>query len=348
MPARAKAAELREGIRRGIDPVEEKREARRALARAQKRGLTFAEAMETYLTEKKEGELRNDKHAKQWALDARDPRRPRARGHDRRRDRHRRRASRPAADRTRTTETASRLRGRIEKVLDWATVAGHRTGDNPARWRGNLAEMLPAPGKVAKPGNHPALALDDAPRWFAALRQREGLAARALEFLTLTAARSGEVRLAAWDEIDLESGLWVVPAARMKAGREHRVPLSTAAADLLRQVGRHQGVDLVFPGQRNAPMSDMTLSAVMRRMQEAEVRAERPGWCDPRSGRPAVPHGLRSTFRDWAAERTDFPREMAEIALAHDVGLAVERAYRRGDMLEKRRAMMEEWAGFLC
>lgn len=264
------------------------------------------------------------------------------------------------------TETASRLRGRIEAVLAWATVAGHRAGDNPARWKGNLDAMLPKPGKVAKGDNHPALALADAARWFTALRLREGMAARAAEFLALTAARSGEVRGALWPELDLDAGLWIVPAVRMKAGREHRVPLTAEAIALLRSLPR--GTDgkgnealYVFFAPRGGMLSDMSLSAVMRRMQEAEAKRldeadraagrhppEEPrGFVDPRSGRPAVPHGLRSTFRDWAAERTDYPRDMAEMALAHNVGSEVERAYRRGDMLEKRRAMMAAWVRFL-
>lgn len=245
------------------------------------------------------------------------------------------------------TETAKRVRGRIESVLSWATVAGHRQGDNPARWKGNLDALLPKPAKVAKSDNWPALALDDAALWFAALRQRDGMAARALEFLCLTASRSGAVRQAAWAEFDLEAGLWTAPALHMKMKREHRVPLPPEAVALLRALPRMEGNPLVFPAPRGGVLSDMSLSAVMRRMQEAEEKADRPGWLDPRSGRPAVPHGLRSTFRDWAAERTHYPREMAEIALAHDVGSEVERAYRRGDMMEKRRGLMAAWAGFL-
>jgi integrase len=245
------------------------------------------------------------------------------------------------------TETATRLRGRIEAVLTWATVAGHRAGDNPARWRGNLDALLPKPGKVAKAGNHPAVALDDAARWFAALRQRDGMAARALTFAALTATRSGEVRGATWDEIDLDKALWTIPPSRMKAGREHRVPLVPEAVALLQAVPRFQGAAVVFASVRGGQLSDMSLSAVMRRMQEAEVAAKRPGFLDPRSGRPAVPHGLRSTFRDWAAERTEWPREMAELALAHVVGSEVERAYRRSDMVERRRAMMAAWCRFL-
>jgi integrase len=243
---------------------------------------------------------------------------------------------------TEKTETASRLRGRIENVLSWATVAGHRSGDNPARWRGNLSELLPKPTKVAKVTHHPTLALTDAAAWMADLRKRDGIATRALEFVALTAARSGEVRGATWDEIDLEARLWTIPANRMKAGKEHRVPLTDEAVQLLKALPRFVDSPYAFPAARGGMLSDMGLSACMRRISEAKPGA----YLDPRSKRPAVPHGLRSTFRDWAAER-GFDRDMAEVALAHTVGSDVERAYRRGDMLERRRAMMAEWASFL-
>jgi integrase len=250
------------------------------------------------------------------------------------------------------TETASRLRGRIEAILSWATAAGHREGENAARWKGNLSEMLPKPQRVAKTVHHPALASPDVSAWYSALRGRDGVAARALEFLTLTAARSGEVRGMVWGEVDLKAGVWTVPSDRMKASREHRVPLSAPALSVLESMAHGgeanptDGGCPVFPAPRGGALSDMSLSAVMRRMQQAEIDAGCAGWLDRASGRPAVPHGLRSTFRDWTAER-GFPRDMAEMALAHDVGSAVERAYRRSDMLERRRAMMTAWADFL-
>lgn len=343
--ARDRAREARDMIRRGVDPVEERKAARAALVASRKRGLTFADAVNKYLAAKLD-EFRNDKHRKQWrsTLD---------------------RYAGPGLggllvqdiavqDVLRVlqpiwqdkTETASRLRGRIEAVLSWATVAGHRTGDNPARWAGNLKELLPKPGKVAKGDNQPALSLADAAAWFADLRGREGMGSRALEFLILCAARSGEVRGATWDEMDLEAGLWVIPASRMKMDREHRVPLTAEAVALLEALPRFKDNPLVFPAVRGGQLSDMTLSATMRRMHEAEVAANRKGWLDPRSSRPAVPHGLRSTFRDWAAE-TGQPREMAEISLAHSVGSEVERAYRRSDMVERRREMMAAWGRFL-
>ena len=332
----------------GRDPLQEKREARA--------GLTFDAAVNEYLAAKLD-EFRNEKHRKQWraTLDT---------------------YAAPVLGAklvseialqdvlkvlepiwTDKTETASRLRGRIENVLSWATVAGHRAGDNPARWKGNLSELLPKPQKVAKSGNQPALALSDAVRWREALAQREGMAARALEFLTLTAARSGEVRGLTWDEIDLgtpatsatsatRKPIWTVPASRMKNGKAHRVPLTPEAVALLEALPRLDGSPYVFPAPRGGMLSDMTISAVMRRMQEAEEKAGRPGYLDPQSKRPAVPHGLRSTFRQWAAEQ-GYPRELAELALAHWQGSEVERAYQRSDMLEQRRALAAAWGAFL-
>lgn len=217
------------------------------------------------------------------------------------------------------TETASRLRGRIEQILSWATVAGYRTGDNPARWAGNLSELLPKPGKIAKKESQPALALNDVARWWADLQTREGMAAQALQFLMLTAARSGEIRGMTWEEVDLEARLWTVPAPRMKTKRIHRVPLTDEAVEILRNLPRLEGSPYVFFAPRGGMLSDDDVSDVMRKMQEAEVKRlaeedrkagrippEGPrGYIDPRSKRPAVPHGLHSSFRDWVAERTD-------------------------------------------
>lgn len=352
--ARERAREAKDQIWRGVDPIEERKASRAALTAAQKRGLTFAEAVERCL-EGKLAEFRNEKHRKQWRSTLDNYALP-AFGemlvgdltvHDMLR------ALEPIW--AKKTETATRLRGRLETVLAWATVAGHRKGDNPARWKGNLDALLPKPGKVAKSDNFPALALTDAAAWFAALRRKEGTAARALEFLTLCASRSGEIRGAAWDEFDLNAGIWTIPAARMKAGREHRVPLSGPALALVKAMPRMAGSPYVFAAARGGQLSDMALSGVMRRMQgEAEASAvkagqgqDRAGWRDPRSGRPAVPHGLRSTFRDWISDLTEFPRDMAEVALAHAIESRVEAAYRRSDMLERRRAMMVDWAQFL-
>jgi integrase len=229
-----------------------------------------------------------------------------------------------------TNETAVRLRGRIELVLDWATARAYREGLNPARWRGHLDKLLARPSKINNRQHHAALPVSEAGALMPRLRAAEGIGARALEFLILTAARSGEVRGATWAEIDRDARMWTVPAERMKAGKVHRVPLSAEAMALLDALPRLAGSDLVFPAPRGGALSDMTLTAVLRRMAVA-----------------AVPHGFRSTFRDWAAERTNYPRDVAEMALAHTIGDKVEAAYRRGDLLEKRTAMMADWASFL-
>ena len=227
-------------------------------------------------------------------------------------------------------ETASRLRGRIESILDWATVRKYRNGENPARWKGHLDKVLAAPSKIQKVEHHRAIPVEEMPQFMQNLRTRPGIAARALEFLILTAARSGEVRGATWSEIDLDKAIWIIPAERMKAGAEHRVPLSSAALQLLSSAPRLTDSDLVFPGTKGQPLSDMSITAVMRRMKLDEV-----------------PHGFRSTFRDWAGEKTNYPRELAEQALAHTLTNKVEAAYRRGDALEKRREMMNEWANHI-
>ena len=353
--ARTLALENRGAAMLGRDPIQEKRDARA--------GLTFEAAVNEYLTAKLD-EFQNDKHKKQWRSTLDTYANPVL-------------GPKMVADITLQdvlrvleplwsdkTETASRLRGRIEAVLSWATVAGHRQGDNPARWKGNLSEMLAKPNKVAKADNQPALALGDVSRWWSDLALRDGIAARALEFLTLTAARSGEVRGMTWDELDFAGrdktdktdkapaatlatpATWTIPASRMKAGRVHRVPLTPAAVALLASLPRMDGSPYVFPAARGGMLSDMALSAVMRRMQEAEAKAGRAGFLDTENKRPAVPHGLRSTFRQWAAEQ-GYPRDMAEIALAHFIGSEVERAYQRSDMLERRRDMMAAWAAFL-
>lgn len=353
--ARDRARAAKDKIRSGVDPVEERKAARSALAAAQRRGLSFAKAVEEYLAAKLDG-FKNAKHRDQWRNTLQTYAVP-----------HLGKMlvqdiavqdvllvlNQPvAAEATETlwqakTETASRLRGRIEAVLSWATVAGHRSGDNPARWAGNLKELLPAASKVARKANQPALQVEDAPAWFSALRGRDGMGSRCLEFAALTAARSQEVRGARWDEIDLVKALWVIPAARMKMEREHRVPLPVAAVALLAALPRFTDNPLVFPAVRGGELSDMTLSATMKRLHEAELAEGRQGFIDRVSKRPAVPHGLRSTFRDWVAERTHFPGDMAEVALAHRVSNAVEAAYRRGDMVETRRTMMAAWENYL-
>lgn len=345
--AREAAREARAQIATGVDPAAERKAAQAAL-RAAKDRLTFARAVGAYHAEKGH-EFRSEKHRKQWRAEI-----ERLVGEelgpklvDEITAQDVLRALRPHW--LERTDTARRVRGRIEQVMDWAAAAGHRPRDtlNPAAWKGVLQPLLPAPRKVAHAGNQPAVALDDLPRWWRDLAGREGMGARALEFLALTAARSGEVRGATWDEIDLARAAWIVPAARTKTGKEHRVPLSAAAVALLRDLPRMEGSDLVFPAARGGMLSDMSISAVMRRMHETSVKGKDGGYLDPASKRPAVPHGLRSSFRDWCAERTSYPGELAELALGHKIANAVEASYRRGDQFEKRRAMMNAWAGFL-
>lgn len=227
-------------------------------------------------------------------------------------------------------ETASRVRGRIERVLDYAKAKGWRSGENPALWRGHLANILPARQKLQR-GHHAAMPYDELPAFMERVRGAEALAARCLEFTILTAARSGEALKARWPEVDLEKGVWTIPAGRMKAAKEHRVPLSARAAKILRELKDTQVNEFVFPGQKDGkPLSSHAIIMLMRRLK-VDVTV----------------HGFRSAFRDWAGEETSFPREVAEQALAHAVGDATERAYRRGDALEKRRKLMEAWASYV-
>ena len=229
------------------------------------------------------------------------------------------------------TETASKLRGRVESILDWATVSHFRSGDNPARWRGHLDQLLADPGRIARVTHYAALPWQEIGKFMVALRGCGGVAARALEFGILTAARSGEIRGARWDEIDMDTAIWTVPPERMKAGREHRVPLSTTAMALLKALPRVEG--LVFPGmKKDVGLSDGTLLALLKRMGRGDLTT----------------HGFRSTFRDWCAESAanSFPREICEHALAHSLPSKVEAAYRRGDLIEKRKVLMQVWADY--
>jgi integrase len=227
------------------------------------------------------------------------------------------------------TETASRVRGRIEAILDWATVRGYRAGDNPARWKGHLGEVLPARGQIAKVQHHRALPFAEVPGFMVQLAAREGMGARALEFLVLTAARTGEVIHARWSEIDLDRMLWTVPAERMKGGREHRVPLSDRAVALLRALPRE--ADFVFAGERRGTaIASTAMSNLLRRMGRLDITV----------------HGFRSAFRDWAAERTGYANHIVEMALAHVIGNKVEAAYRRGDLFGKPAHLMADWAKY--
>lgn len=246
------------------------------------------------------------------------------------------------------TETASRLRGRIEAILGAAKAAGQRSGENPATWRGHLSHRLAKPSKVRSVRNHPALPWQRVGEFMGELRARSGTAARALEFAILTAARSGEVLGARWREVDLAAGVWTIPAERMKASREHRVPLSAPAGALLtRAHADAAGPDgFVFPGQSpRSPLSGMALEMLVRRMNNG-AEGDVPRWCD-QQGRAAVPHGFRATFRTWAGEATSYPREVIEASLAHVIKDRAEAAYVRGDMLDRRRQLLEAWSAFL-
>jgi integrase len=326
--ARAAARRARDRIRAGLDPIEEARAAANSQRANQVKNITFKQAALGYIAAHETG-WRNAKHAQQWRNTLETYAYP-VIGSVTVRD----------IDLTHVlavlepiwgvkTETATRLRGRIEQVLDWAAARGHRDGLNPARWRGHLDKLLARPSKIARITHRAALPVAEIGPFIKRLREAEGMGARALEFAILTAARSGEVRGATWAEIDMEAAVWIVPADRMKAAREHRVPLSPPAIALLKALPRMAGTNLVFPAPRGGALSDMTLAAVLRRMKVA-----------------AVPHGFRSTFRDWASERTNYPRDAAEMALAHAIGDKVEAAYRRGDLFDKRRRMMSDWAAF--
>ena len=324
--ARDRAAEARKLVAAGVNPIEARREAGRIAAGKP----TFGRCADALLAAKA-SEWRNEKHRAQWAMTLETYAAPLR--------------SRPVDEIDTEAvlgvlqplwqakpETASRLRGRIETVLDAARAKGHiaRNEANPARWRGHLDKLLPKRQKLTR-GHHAAMDYRDVGGFIGKLREREATAALALEFAILTAARSGEVLGARWAEFDLEGKVWIVPAARMKAGREHRVPLSSRALAILAELAKARSGEFVFAGQKAAkPLSGMAMEMVLRRMKVAGVTV----------------HGFRSAFRDWCGEATSFERELAEAALAHVAGDATERAYRRGDALEKRRKLMEAWAGF--
>lgn len=329
--ARRRARDARETVEQGRDPIELRRGAKAKLRAQAEATLTFRQAALDYIAAH-EASWKNAKHRQQWKntlrsyafptlgdLSVQDIETP-----------HVLAVLRPIWGQR--TETAARLRGRIEQVLDAARAAGaiKAPWENPARWRGHLDKLLAARGRIARPEHHKALHYREAPRFFSRLQSAEGTGARALEFAILTATRSGEARGARWSEIELVEKVWTIPAARMKANKEHRVPLSPAVLGLLDGLPKFSGEDLVFPAPRGGPLSDMTLGAVLRRM-----------------GMEVTTHGFRSTFRDWAAEQTNYPREVAEMALAHAIGDKVEAAYRRGDLFKKRRLLMTAWSAFL-
>lgn len=326
--ARKLAAECRELAAEGRDPI-----AERMAAQAASSEPTFGECADAFITSMSSS-WRNEKHRAQWKMTL---------------EVYAQKIRATKVSKidtndvlavlnpiwTKKPETASRLRGRIENVLDFAKAKGWRTGENPALWRGHLKNVLPARQKLTR-GHHAAMPYADVPAFVADLRGRAAIAAMALEFTILTAARSGETRGALWPEFDLDKGVWTVPAVRMKAGKEHRVPLSGRAVEILRELREARTDQIVFPGQphkngKGRPLSVMAMDMLLRRMK-VDVTV----------------HGFRSSFRDWAGEETSFPREIAETALSHHVGDAVERAYRRGDALTKRRALMDAWAAYLA
>lgn len=328
--ARDSAREAREQIRQGVDPIEARREALEALKVAAAKQISFDEAAAECFKVKSR-EFKNPKHAAQWKNTLDNYASPII-------------GNLPVAQVelahiikvlepiwTTKTETASRLRGRIETVLAWATVRGFRTGDNPAQWRGNLDHLFPKPSKIHKVQHHAALPWQQIGSFIVDLRKREGMASKALEFIIFTASRSGETRLATWDEIDLDAKLWTVPAERMKGDNDkvHRVPLSMPAVKLLKALPRFMESDYVFCAPRGGPLSDMTISAVCRRM---EVRA--------------VPHGFRSSFKDWCRSSTSYADEVSELALSHVNSDATRAAYARDELLPKRTLLMRDWARF--
>ena len=335
--ARAKARTLHDAIREGRDPLADRDAAavaaKAAAQQAEARAKTFRDVTALYLDAHEVG-WRNEKHRWQWRQTLEAHAFPHM-------------ADLPVAEVTTAhvmaalepiwrskRETAGRLRGRIESVLDYAKAREWRTGENPARWRGHIANMLPALGKAQRVQHLAALPWAEIGGFMAELRDESGMAARALEFTILTAGRSGEILGARWSEIDMAAAVWTVPAARMKAGREHRVPLCDPALAILRTLMPPRDAerdDWVFPGPKaGKPLSNMAMLMLLRRMGRGDLTA----------------HGFRSTFRDWVAERTAYPREVAEAALAHTLSDKVEAAYRRGDLMDKRRRLMDDWAVF--
>ena len=326
--ARDAAAALRLKVKAGTDPLAEReREAAQALATAQAAkvaGTTFKDVAASYLAAN-EGSWRNPKHRQQWGNTLATYVYPVI-------------GDLPVADVDTAhvltilepiwkgkAETASRVRGRIETILDAAKARGYREGENPARWRGHLAQILPARTRLSR-GHHKAIAYDAIPAFVRALHKREAVAALALEFVTLTAARSGEVIGARWSEVDLAKAIWTVPADRMKAAKEHRVPLSPRAVAILESL-KPLGSEWLFPSAKGGKLSGMAMTMLMRRMKV-----------------DATVHGFRSGFRDWAAECTGYAHEVCEMALAHAIGNKAEAAYRRGDLFDKRRRLMDDWA----
>lgn len=350
--ARDKAREAKAKLEAGIDPIAEKKAAQGALVAAGRRGLTFAVALDRCATEKVK-EFRSVKYCEQWKATITKYAVPKL-GEMLVQDINLQdilKVLQPIW--TEKTETASKLRQRIEKVLAYATVAGHGTGDNPARWGGNLDMILPAAPKVAGSENYPALQLDDVARWWTAVQAHDGMGAMALRFQAMTATRTGAIRFASWSEIDLEGKVWTIQPGRQSSKippgeKAKRIPLTADMIDLLNSLPRLQGSDLLFWAPKGGPLSDATIGKAMRSICDADVKAGGVGFTDAKTGEPAVPHWCRSTFRTWVAECTGYDGDMAEIALFHKVGSKVAQAYDRSEQVEKRRAMMAAWGEFLA
>jgi integrase len=328
--ARQRAYEARRMVADGIDPIEVKRQQLATASLQRTSASSFRDCAEAYISTHQTG-WRNSKHAAQWSSTLKTYVYP-VFGD----------LAVAAVNTglvmkviepmwTAKTETASRVRGRIESVLDWASARGYRQGENPARWRGHLDNLLPARSKVRAVEHHAALPCGEIGAFIAELRQQDGIGARALEFVILTAARTGEALGARWHEFDLDRRVWIVPTARVKAGREHRVPLSGRAVAIVEEMAAIRQHEFVFAGARpGRPLSQMALLMTLRRMGRGDLTT----------------HGFRSTFRDWTAESTVFPAEVAEMALGHAVADKVEAAYRRGDLFEKRRELLDAWGRF--
>jgi len=328
--ARELAEKYRKLVKEGSDPIEYRRAQRATVRLAAAKNLTFDECAREYLNEH-ESKWRSAKHRAQWGSTLK-------------------RYAFPAFGKLPASaidvglvlkclkpiwndkpETASRLRGRIEAVLDWASVHGYRHGENPARWKGNLKGALPSRSSLRDVEHHSALPYPEIGSFMTALRERNDVAALALEFTILTAARTAETIGATWDEVDLTEKVWKIPAGRTKAKREHRVPLSASALAVLRKLETIRDQDFLFPGlKRGRPLSDMAMLVLLKCLARRDLTV----------------HGFRSTFRDWAADRTNFQREVVEMALAHRVGSEAELAYRRSDFFERRRRLMAAWADY--
>ena len=333
LDARTKADDCRRLRERGIDPIEAKKAARAQVAFDVAQALLFKDAAAAYIAAHRAG-WRNKKHAQQWVNTLATYAEPVLGA-----------VPVQAIDTALVlkviepiwatkTETASRVRNRIEAILDWASARGNRVGENPARWRGHLAKLLPAPTKVKRVRHHPALPYDDVPAFFTALRKRRGVAARALELTILTAARTSETTGATLGEFNTAKKTWTVPPERIKGGREHRKPLPKQACEVIAQMQAQRDPDFpyLFPGgERGEPLSENAMLEVLDRMGFGHVTV----------------HGFRSSFKDWAAECTNYPNEISEMALAHVIGDKTEAAYRRGDLFEKRQRLMDDWATYL-